>query len=47
VQARRQAFLECDYETRAATAQILDDDVASVKQATLMEACMEARGYDY
>jgi hypothetical protein len=46
-QAYWDAFWECDYEARAATAPIKDDDEASVKQANLYRHCMKARGYDY
>jgi hypothetical protein len=47
VQARRQAYRECSYESRAATAPIKDDDEASVKQASLFRLCMKAKGYGY
>lgn len=45
--ARDRAFWECNYESRAATADIADEDEASVKQANLFEDCMKAKGYDY
>jgi hypothetical protein len=44
---RRQAFKECDYETRAATAEISDDIRARSMQMFLFELCMEAKGYEY
>jgi hypothetical protein len=46
-QAYWDAFRECSYETRAATAEITDSIRARSKQMWLFELCMEARGYDY
>ncbi len=45
--AEDRVFWECDYEARAATAQITDDIVARRKQDVLLEACMKAKGYDW
>lgn len=45
--AEDQAFWECDYEARAATAEISDGIVARRKQDVLLEACMKAKGYDW
>jgi hypothetical protein len=44
-QARRQAFKECNYESRAATAEITDSIRARGKQRSLFALCMEAKGY--
>jgi hypothetical protein len=44
-QAHRQAYRECSYESRAATAEISDDIKARSKQMSLFALCMEAKGY--
>jgi hypothetical protein len=44
-QARRQAYRECSYESRAATAEITDSIKAGGEQRFLFQLCMEAKGY--
>lgn len=42
---RRQAYLECDYEAKKATASQLSSASRVVEGAEVMRACMRLKGY--